>query len=188
VSRRLVLCSRNEHKAAELRAILAGWTVDVLDRDDYPAENGETFEENARVKARFGRLHAGAGTWVLGEDSGIEVDALGGRPGIHSARWADDPNAQLLRELAGVADRAARYRCAMVAIGPDGREVAIEGRLEGRVGAGPRGSGGFGYDPIFLPDGEERTVAELGDGWKAEHSHRAKAARALLGAIGATEP
>jgi len=182
---RLLLCSRNEHKAAELRTILRGWTIETLDRDDYPPETGETFEENARIKARFGRVHAPDDAWALGEDSGLEVDALGGRPGVRSARWSGEPNAELLRELAGAADRRARYRCAMVAIGPAGVEVAVEGRLEGRLATEPRGSGGFGYDPIFVPEGEVLTVAELAEGWKARHSHRAKAARALVEAIAA---
>ena len=179
----IVLCSRNEHKATELRAALPGWRIEVLDRDDYPEETGLTFEANARIKALFGRGHAAPDAWVLGEDSGIEVDALGGRPGIHSARWADDPVGRLLGELGETAERGARYRCAMVAIGPDGREVAVEGHLEGRVAREPRGDEGFGYDPIFVPEGEQLTVAQIGNDWKRVNSHRARAARALLEAL-----
>jgi XTP/dITP diphosphohydrolase len=121
---------------------------------------------------------------MLGEDSGIEVAALGGGPGIRSARWSEDPVAGLLAELVGVDDRRARYVCELVAIAQDGREVGGSGTLEGWIAAAPRGSGGFGYDPIFVPDGEERTVAELGDGWKERRSHRARAAAALTAALG----
>jgi XTP/dITP diphosphohydrolase len=124
---------------------------------------------------------------VLGEDSGIEARALGGAPGIASARWAADGVARLLEELAGHVDRRARYVCALVAIGPDGREVAVHGTLEGSVAGERRGSEGFGYDPIFVPSREERTVAELGDAWKRRHSHRARAAAALLAALSAAD-
>ncbi len=124
---------------------------------------------------------------MLGEDSGIEVVALGGGPGIHSARWADDPVARLLEELDGARDRRARYVCALVAIDPDGLEVEGLGMLAGRIADHPRGSEGFGYDPIFVPEGEERTVAELGNAWKVRHSHRARAALALMTALARLE-
>ena len=120
---------------------------------------------------------------MLGEDSGIEVDALGGRPGVHSARWAGpgaDPVAKLVAELDGVDARGARYVCELVAIAPDGRELRGTGTLPGTVAEAPRGSEGFGYDPVFVPEGETNTVAELGNAWKRENSHRARAARALL--------
>jgi XTP/dITP diphosphohydrolase len=120
---------------------------------------------------------------VLGEDSGIEVDALDGRPGVHSARWAEEPIEALLAELAGVADRRARYRCELVAVSPSGEELGGSGLLEGVIALEPRGSEGFGYDPIFVPEGEERTVAELGNAWKSVHSHRARAAAALREAL-----
>jgi XTP/dITP diphosphohydrolase len=155
----------------------------LLDADDYPEETGATHEENARIKARFGRARAAADAWVVGEDSGIWLDALGGRPGVHSARWDADPVGRTLRELAGRQHRGAHYRCSLVCIGPRGGELAVEGRLDGRVADAPRGHEGFGYDPIFVPLGEERTVAELGDGWKASHSHRALAAAALREAL-----
>ncbi len=125
---------------------------------------------------------------VLGEDSGIEVDALGGRPGVESARYAPEGApaiAKLLGELDGVDDRDARYVCELVVHHAGGRRGARNGTLTGRIAAEPRGSGGFGYDPVFVPDGEEQTVAELGDAWKAGNSHRARAARALLAAFGA---
>jgi XTP/dITP diphosphohydrolase len=178
------LSSGNPHKLEELRAALPGWRVELLDRTDFPPETGSTFAENARGKAVFGRAHVGAGEWSLGEDSGIEVEALGGRPGIASARWAEDGVARLLAELDGVAQRRARYVCALVALGPDGHEVEVEGTLEGLVAAAPRGSEGFGYDPIFVPEHETRTVAELGNAWKRRHSHRARAAAALAQALG----
>jgi XTP/dITP diphosphohydrolase len=117
--------------------------------------------------------------WTLGEDSGIEVAGLDGAPGVHSARWADDPIAALLAELDGVADRRARYVCELVAVSPRGEEVSARGTLEGTIALEPRGSEGFGYDPIFVPDDETRTVAELGNEWKRTHSHRARAAAAL---------
>jgi XTP/dITP diphosphohydrolase len=122
---------------------------------------------------------------VLGEDSGIEVDGLGGRPGVESARFASGrPVERLLEELEGVEGegRRARYVCELVALGPD-RELRGTGVLEGRIAREPSGREGFGYDPIFVPEGEERTVAELGDEWKRANSHRARAAKALLEAL-----
>ena len=123
---------------------------------------------------------------MLGEDSGIEVDGLGGRPGVESARFAAGrPVERLLEELEGVEGegRRARYVCELVALGPDG-ELHGTGVLEGRIARGPSGDEGFGYDPIFVPEGEQRTVAELGDEWKRANSHRARAAKALLDAQG----
>ncbi len=185
---RATFCSRNAHKAHELERLLPGWSLQTLDVAGWPDEAGETYAENARAKARFGRQHGDSGTWMIGEDSGIEVDALDGRPGLHSARYAPEGApaiARLLRELDGVPDRRARFVSELVALSPAGEEVGGTGILEGRIAAEPRGSGGFGYDPVFVPDGEERTVAELGDEWKQRHSHRARAARALLAALGA---
>jgi XTP/dITP diphosphohydrolase len=177
-----VLASSNAHKLAELDAVVPEWELSLLGEAEYPPETGSTYEENARGKASFARGLAPRDAWVLGEDSGIEVAALGGGPGVHSARyegWVD----RLLRELEGVDDRAARYVCAIVALPPDGDEIAVRGSLAGRVAHEPRGSEGFGYDPVFVPVGETRTVAELGNAWKREHSHRARAARALLAAV-----
>ena len=175
------LASGNAHKLDELRAALAGWTIELVAADSFPPEVGETHYENARAKAVFGRESASTGEWVLGEDSGLAVDALDGRPGLHSARWAgdDDPLERLLAELEEGSDRSAHYICELVAIAPDGREVHVTGRLDGRIADERRGSEGFGYDPIFVPEGEDRTVAELGDRWKRENSHRARAAQAL---------
>ncbi|MBD0329003.1 MAG: non-canonical purine NTP pyrophosphatase [Thermoleophilia bacterium] len=176
---RAVLASGNRHKLDELRGALPGWELSLVEGVEFPPEEGSTYEANARGKARFARPLADPGAWVLGEDSGIEVAALGGGPGVHSARyegWQD----RLLREVEGVEDRSARYVCAIVALSPEGKEVVIRGTLAGCVAHEARGSEGFGYDPVFVPDGEERTVAELGNAWKREHSHRARAARALL--------
>jgi XTP/dITP diphosphohydrolase len=165
--------------------VLREWTIELLDADDYPPETGRTYRENARGKARYGHNLAPS-EWVLGEDSGIEVVALGGRPGVSSARWAPDPVAALLAELDGVPDRRARYVCELVAISPQGSELAARGTLAGTIALEPRGSEGFGYDPIFVPVGDRRTVAELGDAWKRAHSHRARAAEAFRAALGAS--
>jgi XTP/dITP diphosphohydrolase len=173
------LCSKNESKLRELRAALPDWQIEVLDADAYPLETGDTYYENARGKAVFGRSLA-PDVWVIGDDSGIEVAGLDGRPGVHTARFGgDDPVGRLLAELDGLEDRCARYVCELVALDPDGREHRATGTLEGRIVDEPRGSEGFGYDPIFVPDGEELTVAELGDDWKRTKSHRARAAEAL---------
>jgi XTP/dITP diphosphohydrolase len=182
--RHAILCSRNRHKARELERLLPGWTLEPLDRDDYPPETGATYYENALSKALFGREHAKG--WVLAEDSGLEVEALGGRPGVLSARYAPEGAAaiaKLLGELEGVDDRGARYVSELVLRTPDGHELRGTGTLDGRIADEPAGSEGFGYDPVFIPEGEEQTVAELGNDWKAEHSHRARAARALLRAL-----
>jgi XTP/dITP diphosphohydrolase len=180
------LASRNPGKARELEALLPGFRIEPLGDLDYPPEQGSTYYENALAKARFGRRVGRPEAWLLGEDSGIEVVGLGGRPGIASARFGgDDPVARLLEALRGVEGegRRARYVCELVCISPQGEELRGTGTLEGRIGYEPRGSEGFGYDPIFLPLGEERTVAELGNAWKALHSHRARAARVLLAAL-----
>ena len=179
-----VLASGNPHKLAELSAALPGWELSLLEGADFPPETGATFDENARAKAEFGRSLRPDADWIVGEDSGIEVAALGGAPGVHSARyegWQD----RLLRELEGVEERRARYVCAIVAFAPDGTRLAARGTLDGQVSHQARGSEGFGYDPIFVPEGEERTVAELGNTWKRERSHRARAARALAARVSA---
>jgi XTP/dITP diphosphohydrolase len=188
---KVILASMNEGKLRELRALFPEWDIEPFVAD-YPEETGETFYENARAKTRF--VH-GTGVVpgevpVLGEDSGLAVDALAGRPGIHSARFAgpeasDRENVELLlRELEGVADdeRGARYVSELVLVLPRKRFYVFRGTgtLEGRIAREARGSEGFGYDPVFVPAGHEQTVAELGNAWKRENSHRARAARALL--------
>jgi XTP/dITP diphosphohydrolase len=177
-----VLASHNPNKARELERLLPGWHIDVLEAADYPAETGETYYANALGKARFARGLEPRDVWVLGEDSGLEVAGLDGGPGVHSSRSAaGDEVGWVLRQLDGLSGdaRRARYVSELVALGPDGEERRGTGTLEGRIAERPSGTGGFGFDPVFIPDGEDRTVAELGDEWKAEHSHRARAARAL---------
>jgi XTP/dITP diphosphohydrolase len=183
---RAVLASRNAHKARELERLLPGWTIEPLDAEGWPEETGKTYYENALGKARFGRDAGDGSSWTIGEDSGIEVGALDGRPGLQSARYAPEGApaiAKLLGELDGIDDRRARFVSELVALAPDGGEVRGSGILEGRIADAASGVEGFGYDPVFIPDGEEHTVAELGEEWKAEHSHRALAARALREAV-----
>ncbi len=183
------LASTNGHKLAELSRSLPGWDLELLDADAFPPEQGDTYYENARGKACYGRSTGGHHVWVLGEDSGIEVEVLDGRPGLASNRWAaegEDHVEKLLGELRGVADaaRRARYVCELVCLSPVRREFRGTGVLEGRIAQQSRGSEGFGYDPIFVPEGETRTVAQLGNEWKVRNSHRACAARVLLEEIG----
>jgi XTP/dITP diphosphohydrolase len=184
--------SKNAHKARELAILLPGWEVEPTVAAELPEEVGETFYENARAKALFGREVDPPDRLAIGEDSGLEVDGLGGRPGIRSARYAgpgatDEENvARLLEDLAGMtgAGRRARYVSELVCLTPALEELRGTGTLEGAIAEAPRGTEGFGYDPVFVPDGEHLTVAELGDRWKAERSHRAAAARNLRKAVG----
>lgn len=177
---RLVLASGNPHKLEELRRALPGWEIGLVGAGEPPPEDGATYEENARIKALWGRRHAPDGAWAVGEDSGIEVVALRGRPGVHTARWAaGDPVGRVLEALAGQGERRARYVCVIVAVAPDGHEVVARGTLDGMISRTAAGAQGFGFDPVFVPEGETRTVAVLGDDWKRDHSHRARAARRL---------
>ncbi|MEK6327893.1 MAG: RdgB/HAM1 family non-canonical purine NTP pyrophosphatase [Actinomycetota bacterium] len=183
-----VVATRNRHKLRELSEILASLDlVPLPDEVELPPEQGETFADNALAKARA--AHAATGLAAIADDSGIEARALGGLPGVRSARYAsprasDQENLDLLlRELAGATDRSVAYVCALAHVGEDGVERLFEGRCEGRLAPKPRGSGGFGYDPAFVPDdtgpGDERTMAELSDAEKHAISHRGRAARAL---------
>lgn len=184
--------STNRHKARELGVLLPGWEIEPTVAEELPEETGASFYENARAKAAFGRAVDPPDRWTIGEDSGLEVDGLGGGPGIYSARYAgvgatDEENVtKLLAELAGVTGdgRRARYVSELVALSPEGVEIRGTGALAGTIAIEPRGVEGFGYDPVFVPEGERRTVAELGNDWKARHSHRAAAARNLLQAVG----
>jgi XTP/dITP diphosphohydrolase len=179
------VCSGNPHKLAEFRELFAEWDLELLLGVEFPPEDGETYLDNARSKARFGRAAGPAGRWMLADDSGIEVAALGGAPGVVTARWAEGRHVEkLLATLDGVDDRRAQYVCELVALSPDGSEIIGTGVLRGEVAGAAAGGEGFGFDPVFVPVGEERTVAQLGDAWKAEHSHRALAARALLDEFG----
>jgi XTP/dITP diphosphohydrolase len=183
--RRIVLASGNAHKAVELARVLPGWTV-VPYEGELPEETGETFVANALLKARHVHRAIGGGAWVLADDSGIEAAALGGAPGVRSARYAgaDATDAQNLHKLLAALrdqdDRRVRYVAELVAISPDGRELHARGELRGTLAAQPRGSGGFGYDPAVVPEGETRTVAEMSAAEKDAVSHRARAAAALL--------
>jgi XTP/dITP diphosphohydrolase len=178
---RVSVCSGNPGKVAELHELFPAWELELLDAGALPPEDGATYVDNARIKARFGRTHGPADRWMLADDSGIEVAALGEGPGVQTARWAEGRHVEkLLAALEGAADRRARYVCELVLLAPDGTEYRGTGVLQGRVAPAAAGEGGFGFDPVFVPEGETRTVADLGAAWKAVHSHRALAARALL--------
>jgi XTP/dITP diphosphohydrolase len=186
-----IFASRNEGKLRELRALLPDWDIQLLGEVEMPEEVGETFYENAAAKARFAQS-VEPGRWTIGEDSGLEAERLRGAPGIRSARYAgedasdEDNVAKLLDALEGAepGDRGARYVSELVVLTPEGHELRGTGTLEGAVAGEPKGSEGFGYDPVFVPTGESRTVAELGNEWKRAHSHRAAATRALLASLG----
>ena len=163
---------------------MPGWEIGLVSAGDPPPEDGETYEDNARIKARWGRERAPADAWAVGEDSGIEAAVLDGRPGVHTARWAaGDPVGRMLAALATEDERRARYVSVIVAVAPDGREVVARGALDGAIARAAAGAEGFGFDPVFVPDGETRTVAQLGDDWKRRHSHRAQAATTLARAL-----
>jgi XTP/dITP diphosphohydrolase len=190
-ARRVVVATGNRHKVDEIGAALTpfGWEfVSVVDLGgwDPPAETGETFADNARIKARA--AHDRYGIAALADDSGLEVDALDGAPGVYSSRYAGEcatdalNNERLVRALQGVPDeqRTARFRSVIVLIGEDGSEMVVSGVCEGRIGREPRGAQGFGYDPLFLPQAAPgRTMAELDMDEKNAISHRGAALAAL---------
>jgi XTP/dITP diphosphohydrolase len=188
---RIAIASRNEHKLREIGRICADWPVAWLTAADHAdawpevEETGDTYLENALLKARA--VSAALAAPALADDSGIEVDALGGEPGPRSARFAgedatDERNLQaLMRAVAGVprGGRTARYRCVAALAWPDGSELHAEGICEGALVGRRRGTGGFGYDPIFVPVGWDETMAELAAEQKDRISHRGRAFRAL---------
>jgi XTP/dITP diphosphohydrolase len=189
----LVVATRNEHKLRELREALPGIELEPLPPEvELPPEEGATFAENALGKARAAREATGRA--VVADDSGIEARALDGRPGVRSARYAgegasDEANlTRLLAELDGAKDRRVAYVAALALAAEDGEETLFEGRCEGTLASEPRGSGGFGYDPAFVPDdtgpGDARTMAELAPAEKHAISHRGRAARALAEHLG----
>src|SRR5262245_57204447 len=189
----LLLATRNPQKLRELREALPGIEIDPLPEDvELPPETGETFAENALAKARAAR--DATGITSIADDSGIEASGLGGRPGVRSARYAgadatDEQNlAKLLDEVDRREDRRVAYVCVVALVGADGKEQLFEGRCEGRLAQRPRGSGGFGYDPAFIPEdtgpGDDRTMAELSPGEKNAISHRGRAARKLAAHLG----
>jgi XTP/dITP diphosphohydrolase len=180
---RLILATRNAHKTAEIRA-MAGDCFEVVDAtafSEFPEieETGTTFLENARVKALG--ISACVDGWVLSDDSGLEVDALAGAPGVWSSSFGGEEgnhaknNARLLAEMAGRSDRHARFRCTMVLARKGIEEAHFSGTVEGRIIEVQKGGRGFGYDPLFIPDGHELTFAELGDTVKNTLSHRSRA-------------
>ena len=187
MSLRLVLATANPDKARELAALLAGFDV-ALRPADLPdvEEDADTLEGNARLKAQA--VMAATGELAVADDTGLEVDALGGRPGVFAARYAGpgatyaDNVAKLLVELADVpaGERTARFRTVAVALFPDGREIVAEGSVAGVIAEWPAGGGGFGYDPVFVPEGGGgRTFAQMTTEEKAGVSHRGRALRAL---------
>ncbi|MCF7730511.1 MAG: RdgB/HAM1 family non-canonical purine NTP pyrophosphatase [Akkermansiaceae bacterium] len=189
----LIVATRNRHKSTEIRA-LVGARFEVLDATDFPdfpevEETGTTFLENATLKAvAISRLVDG---WVLADDSGLEVDALDGRPGVWSSSFGGVEgdharnNARLAAAMAGVTERAARFRCTMVLARAGAVAADFSGTVEGRIGLEPAGAGGFGYDPLFVPEGHELTFAELGGAVKNTMSHRARALAQALGWLAA---
>jgi XTP/dITP diphosphohydrolase len=181
-----VLASRNQGKIREIQAMLVDLGISLFSLKDYPeipeiVEDGKSFLENALKKGRT--VAEATGEIVLADDSGLEVDALRGAPGIYSARYAGNDaddlqnNRKLLHDLKGVpaANRGAAFRCVLVLYLPDGRYEAFEGRWEGRIAEAPVGKGGFGYDPLFFLPGEGMTVAQLSPEVKNRVSHRAQA-------------
>lgn len=180
---RVMLATRNAHKLIEISRMRPDitWLALPASLGD-PPETSDTFEGNALQKARY--VYERTGEITLADDSGLEVDALGGRPGVHSRRYSAEAtdaanNLELLGELEGVEDRRARYRCVLAVVGPAGERTAA-GSCEGQLGHAPRGAEGFGYDPLFLPDATPgRTMAELSAAEKDLISHRGAALRAL---------
>ena len=180
---RLIIATRNAHKTAEIRAMVEGW-FEVLDVTAFPGlpeieETGTTFLENARLKAEgISRRVEG---WVLSDDSGLEVDALDGAPGVWSSSFGGEEgnhaknNARLMAEMAGKENRRARFRCTMVLARDGGEAANFSGSVEGTIVEKERGGGGFGYDPLFVPEGYDLTFSELGEEVKNSLSHRARA-------------
>jgi XTP/dITP diphosphohydrolase len=193
---RIVVATRNPHKLDEIRAILGGSGIEVVSLDSFP-DAPEVVEDRPDLKGNAARkaetLHALTGLPTMADDTGLEVDALGGRPGVHSARYAGedatdaDNRRKLLAELAGESDRSARFRTVIAFATDDGTEF-FEGACEGTIIAEERGAGGFGYDPVFRPDGTDRTFGELSADEKNQISHRARAARAFARRLGAEVP
>ena len=194
---RLIAATRNDHKLRELAQILTAVELHALpDAVELPPEDGETFEANALIKARA--TFEACGEPALADDSGISAVALGGRPGVRSARYAsenatDEENLSLLiAELREHEDRRVAYVCALAHVGADGTETVVEARCEGTLILEPRGTRGFGYDPAFVPDDtgpdDGRTMAELSDSEKHAISHRGRAARKMAARLGLGEP
>ncbi|MEE2993898.1 MAG: XTP/dITP diphosphatase [Gemmatimonadota bacterium] len=185
----IVLATRNKGKISELRRLLDGWHVescDVYPGCPVPDETGHTFQENALIKARI--IASFTQEVTLADDSGLEVDALDGAPGIYSARFAglnasdEDNRRKILHLLTAIpdAERKARFRCVIAISTPDGKEWISEGACEGHIGRQEMGKDGFGYDPLFIPDGYKQTFAELGKEIKNQISHRSRALQQIM--------
>lgn len=197
---KLLIASRNEHKIREIRDIFDLPGIEWVSTAAYPelpdvVEDGDTFEANAIKKAV--ELARATGLWALADDSGLEVAALNNAPGVYSARYAGEPcdharnNAKLLRELVGVTNRAARFRCVAALSDPAGRAETVSGSCPGRILEALRGTDGFGYDPLFVPEGHNRSFAEMNPAEKNALSHRGRAmslAKARWGALLASRP
>ena len=194
---KLLIATRNSHKLAEIRAILDLPGLQVVGADAVPGlpdvmEDGDTFEANATKKAVT--LARESGLWALADDSGLVVDALDGAPGVWSARYAGEPsysaanNHKLLAELEGQKNRSARFMCVMCLASPEGQGRCVEGRCEGSILEAARGSNGFGYDPLFVPEGYDETFAEMAAETKNQISHRAMALRAAAATWFTTTP
>ena len=184
----LIIATGNAHKVEEFELLLKGLDFDVVSAKSYGGmpevdENGSTFAANAQLKAEALRAQAPADAWVMADDSGLEVDALDGAPGIYSARYAGvdasdgDNVVKLLDAIRDVPKeaRTARFRCVLCVIDHEGYITHYDGSCEGRIDTEVHGDGGFGYDPIFIPDGYSESFAQLGDSVKSQLSHRAKA-------------
>lgn len=176
---KLFVATHNPHKVREIAQILPDFEI-VPDDPEGIEENAPDFAGNALIKVRaIAARHRGA--WCLADDSGLEVVALGGAPGVHSARYAGEPsntpnnNALLLKNLTGVADRQARFTCSCALVDPEGGEHVVEGHCPGRIAEKAAGVEGFGYDPLFVPDGYDRSFAELSADEKNAISHRGRA-------------
>jgi len=188
---RLILATGSADKAQELEALLPGVQVETAPQPFDPEETGVTLFQNAWIKAAAlrGQLE-GAPDLVVADDSGLEVRALDGRPGVFSSRYAGpdatyaDNYRRLLEELEGADDRRAAFVCVLVGMAPDGRLLVTSGVCPGRIAPAPRGEGGFGYDPVFVPEGGERTMAEMSPAAKSAVSHRGRAARRLASVLG----
>ncbi|MEQ9618766.1 MAG: XTP/dITP diphosphatase [Deltaproteobacteria bacterium] len=185
----VVLATRNSGKVREFSGLLQGIFAKVISLSDLDSppevtEDGATFRENALKKARA--IAQFSGRAALADDSGLEVDALGGEPGVYSARYAgenasdEDNILKLLRELNGIDDRKARFVCCLALVTPEGGETVVEGTCEGVILTEPRGEGGFGYDPVFFLPEYGKAMAEIPPGLKNEISHRARAAQLLI--------
>ncbi|MBL0001473.1 MAG: RdgB/HAM1 family non-canonical purine NTP pyrophosphatase [Sphingomonadales bacterium] len=193
---RLVIASHNQGKVREIRALLAPFGIEPVAAGDLglpePEETGTTFAENALIKARASA--EGSGIVALADDSGLCVDALGGEPGVHTADWAETPQGRdwelamrkvedRLEALGSDVDRSARFVCTLALCWPDGETALFEGQISGHLTWPPRGELGFGYDPVFVPEGQDQTFAELEPEEKHAISHRAEAFKKLVNAL-----